>query len=145
MWASSSVIIRELLPPPLDPTVGDSSVQHTSGFSPCFINASSPFSFLLFFSRAKYFSSPNFSIVFLSSPDKSTFVDVAMTYLAFTLRRGTPLILKGPVTSTAPSLRCLRRTTRLPRKRPARRMRMVPGAKDARKLVGRPVLRACAE
>lgn len=59
-----------------------------------------------------------------------------MTYREFTRRNGTPLILKGPVTSKAPSFKCLRRTTRLPLKRPARRMRTAPGWREARNLVG---------
>lgn len=69
-------------------------------------------------------------------------VDVAMTYRAFTLRRGTPLTLNGPVTRRTPWGRCLRRTTRLPRKRPARRMTTVPGVREARGFAGRTVLRA---
>lgn len=119
------------------------TARHTSGFSPCFRNASSPFSFLLFFSRAKYSGLAILSRILESRPLRSTFVEVAMTYRAFTLRMGTPLILNGPVTKSAPSLRCLRRTTRLPRKRPARRMRTAPGCRAARGLPSRMVLRAC--
>lgn len=119
--------------------------MHTSGFSPCFRKASSPFCFLLFFSRAKYSGLAILSTTLESRPLRSTFVEVAMTYRAFTLRMGTPLILNGPVTRRAPSLRCLRRTTRLPRKRPARRMRTAPGWRAARGLPSRMVLRACID
>lgn len=120
-------------------------VLHTSAFSPCFRKASSPFSFLLFFSRAKYSGLEILSRTLESRPLRSTFVEVAMTYRAFTLRMGTPLILNGPVTRRAPSFRCLRRTTRLPRKRPARRMRTAPGCRVARDLPSRMVLRACID
>lgn len=65
-----------------------------------------------------------------------------MTYRAFTLRRGTPLTLKGPVTRRTPCSRCLRTMTRLPRKRPARRITTVPGVRDWRTLAGRTDLRA---
>ena len=67
-----------------------------------------------------------------------------MTYRAFTLRRGTPLTLNGPVTSSTPCGRCLSSTTRLPRKRPARRMRMAPGTRVGRGAPGRIDLRTCA-
>lgn len=53
--------------------------------------------------------------------------------------------MKGPVTRRTPWSRCLRRTTRLPRKRPARRIRTVPGWRLSRSLVGRTVLRACSD
>ena len=43
---------------------------------------------------------------------------------------------KGPLTRRRPDLRTLRRTTRLPRKRPARRMSTVPGVSDARVFCG---------
>ena len=66
-----------------------------------------------------------------------------MTYRALTLRSGTPLMRNGPVTRRVPSLRCLRRTTRFPRKRPARMMRIEPGTRDARGRAGWMVLRAC--
>jgi hypothetical protein len=66
-----------------------------------------------------------------------------MTYLAFTRRSGTPLSLKGPVMRRTPWPRCLRRTTRFPRKRPARRMRTVPGSRVGRSLAGWTVLRTC--
>ena len=78
----------------------------------------------------------------LSTPERSTLVDVAMTYRAFTRRIGTPLTLKGPVIKRAPCDRCLRRMTRLPLKRPARRMRIVPGSRALRYVVGRTDLRA---
>lgn len=74
-------------------------------------------------------------------PARSTFTDVAMTYLELTRRRGTPLILKGPVTSRTPWSRFLSRTTRLPRNRPASRIRTVPGWRVLRGAHGRMVLR----
>ena len=107
----------------------------TSGFSPCLKKASSPL-LSCFFSLVKYPSSPTFSTVFWSIPFRSTFMDVAMTYRALTLLNGTPLTLKGPVTSKTPCGRCLRRMTRLPRKRPARRIRTVPGTRDGRGRAG---------
>jgi hypothetical protein len=66
-----------------------------------------------------------------------------MTYRELTLRRGTPLILKGPVTRRTPWSRVLRRTTRLPRKRPARRIRTVPGWRVFRGAQERTALRTC--
>lgn len=107
----------------------------TSGFSPCLKKASSPL-FSCFFSLAKYPSSPTFSTVFSSMPFNSTLPEVAITYRALTLRNGTPLTLNGPVTRSTPCERCLSRTTRLPRKRPARRIRMAPGWRVARGLAG---------
>ena len=64
-----------------------------------------------------------------------------MVKVWFTRRRGTPLILKGPVTSRRPDGSCLRKTTRLPLKRPARRMRTVPGVMDSLSLAGLATLR----
>src|SRR5690242_2343143 len=116
--------------------MGSCDERHTSGFSPCFIKLSSSFSLLDFFSRTKYSGLAILSNVDESTPEMSTVVWVAMTYRAFTLLRGTPLILKGPVTRRAPCSRCLRRMTRLPRNRPARRMRTAPGFKDSLYLVG---------
>lgn len=68
-----------------------------------------------------------------------------MTYLALTLRIGTPLILKGPVTSRTPCSRFLSRTTRLPRKRPASRIRTVPGWRVSRGDQARIALRIYVE
>lgn len=114
----------------------------TSGFSPCLKKASSPL-LSCFFSLVKYPSSATFSTVFSSTPLSSTFPEVAITYRALTLRNGTPLTLNGPVTRSTPCERCLSRTTRLPRKRPARRMRMAPGWRVARGLAGFMDLRTC--
>lgn len=44
--------------------------------------------------------------------------------------------MNGPVTNNNPLANCFKKTTRLPRKRPARRMRTVPGVMDERSLVG---------
>lgn len=66
-----------------------------------------------------------------------------MTYRELTRRRGTPLILKGPVTRRTPWSRVFRRMTRLPRKRPARRMRTVPASRDLRGVQDRTALRTC--
>src|SRR5262249_36869490 len=73
----------------------------------------------------------------LTSTDAmSTFVFVAMMYAGSTRRSGTPLTLKGPVTTMGPFLgSCFRTTTRLPRKRPARRIATVPGVTDERSVV----------
>ena len=65
-----------------------------------------------------------------------TLVLVAITYAWFTRRTGTPLILKGPVTSSRPEGSWPRQMTRLPLKRPASRIRTEPGAMLARSLVG---------
>ena len=51
------------------------------------------------------------------------------------------MTLNGPVTSKRPPSSCLRKTTRLPRKRPARRMSTVPGVIVERSLVGLSTLR----
>jgi hypothetical protein len=112
----------------------------TWGFSPCLKKASSP-AFSLVFSAVKYFGFEISSILASSIPARSTFRDVAMTYLELTRRRGTPLILKGPVTSRTPWSRFLRRTTRLPRKRPASRIRTVPGWSELRGAQARMALR----
>lgn len=114
----------------------------TSGFSPCLKNASSPFSDLLFFSRTKYSGLETLSSVELSMPLRSILVDVAITYREFTRLNGTPLTLNGPVTRRAPCSRCLRRTTRLPRNRPANRISTAPGCSDSLYLVGLIDLRA---
>ena len=124
------------------PTKPDTSGEpaRTWGFSPCLKKDSSP-AFSLAFSPVKYFGceiSPSF---LSSTPLRSTFCDVAMTYRALTLRSGTPLILKGPVTRRTPWSRFLRRTTRLPRKRPASRIRIVPGCSVFRGAQGRVALR----
>lgn len=118
-------------------------VWHTSGFSPCLKKASSPFSLFDFFSRTKYSGFETLSSAELSTSLRSTLVDVAMTYRAFTLLSGTPLILNGPVTRRVPWSSCLRRTTRLPRNRPARRMRMAPGWRVSLYLVGLIDFRVC--
>ena len=67
-----------------------------------------------------------------------------MTYRALTRRRGTPLILKGPVTRRTPWSRVFRRMTRLPRNRPARRMRTVPGWRVFLGAQERMALRVCS-
>merc|ERR1719171_2468670 len=64
------------------------------------------------FSRAKYAS---FNLAGMGTLDRSTVVDVAMTYAAFTRLIGTPLTANGPVTSNKPDSSALRRTTRFPR------------------------------
>ena len=46
--------------------------------------------------------------------EKSTLVEVAITYAWFTRRRGTPLSLYGPVTSSRPLVSCFKKTTRFP-------------------------------
>merc|ERR1719324_113825 len=53
-----------------------------------------------------------------------------MAYRWFTRRSGTPFTAYGPVTRSSPLSNCFRKTTRLPRKRPARRMSTVPGVMD---------------
>lgn len=126
----------------LQPTCGIMRQLLTSGFSPCLKKASSPL-LSCFFSLVKYPSSATFSTVFSSTPLSSTFPEVAITYRALTLRNGTPLTLNGPVTRSTPCERCLSRTTRLPRKRPARRMRIAPGWSVARGLAGFMDLRTC--
>lgn len=45
-------------------------------------------------------------------------------------------LIHSPVTSNVPDASCLRNTTRFPRKRPERRIRMVPGVMLLRSLVG---------
>merc|ERR1719428_2202608 len=57
-----------------------------------------------------------------------------MTYLWLTRRSGTPFTAYGPVTRSKPLSSCLRKMTRRPRKRPERRMRMVPGVMLVRSL-----------
>merc|ERR1719463_342022 len=54
----------------------------------------------------------------------------------FTRLRGTPFTAYGPVTRRRPLSSCLRKTTRRPRKRPARRISTVPGVIDFRSFVG---------
>jgi hypothetical protein len=94
---------------------GASGIKHT--FSPSPKNSCSVlfpfFSFLTLKYASSYLSK-------LNPLGNSTLVLVAMTYAGLILLRGTPLILKGPVT-------CLSMTTRFPRKRPARTMQTVPG------------------
>ncbi len=89
--------------------------------------------------------SATLSMILASTEEMSTFCDVAMTYRELTRRRGTPLTLKGPVTRRTPWSRDLRRTTRLPRNRPASRIRMVPGWREARGAQGRMALRTCSD
>merc|ERR1719343_1070176 len=80
--------------------------------------------FLFTFSRAK-----NASVIPPTSAlPRLTFVLVPMQYLWLHRRRGTPLTWYGPVRSRAPLASCFRKTTRRPRKRPAKRMRMEPGS-----------------
>lgn len=49
--------------------------------------------------------------------------------------------LKGPVTNNRPLSSCFKKTTLFPRKRPAKRMRTVPGVIDLRRTVLDGVLR----
>merc|ERR1712063_46400 len=67
----------------------------------------------------------------------STLGVVAITEDWLTRRMGTPLTLKGPETNKRPEASCLRKTTRLPAKRPARTIRTVPGVIDSLNLVCR--------
>eukprot|EP00964_Phaeocystis_antarctica_P003846 scaffold2062_cov58-Phaeocystis_antarctica.AAC.4 len=84
----------------------------TSSASPK--NSSPSFFDLGFFVRAKKAS----SILVTSAPFTSTDAEVEMQYAWFTRLRGTPFSWYGPVTSSRPEDSCLRKTTRLPRKRP---------------------------
>merc|ERR1719491_1942758 len=93
--------------------------------------ASVPF-FFLAFSRAKKSS----VIEATSAPPRSTFVLVPMQYLWFARRRGTPFTLYGPVSSRPPLVSCFKNTTRRPRTRPARRIRMEPGTRPFLSLQG---------
>lgn len=138
--ANSFFCVRVSCVPRLDPEV----LNLTSGFSPCLKKASSPV-FFAALSLEKYSDLETLSKTVLSNPETSSLVDVAMTYRALTRRIGTPLTLNGPVTRRTPWSRLLRRTTRLPRKRPARRMRTVPGVRDLRSLVGRIDFRTCVK
>mmetsp|Transcript_43320 Transcript_43320/g.129920 ORF Transcript_43320/g.129920 Transcript_43320/m.129920 type:complete len:275 (-) Transcript_43320:8-832(-) len=72
----------------------------------------------------------------MSTFGSDTLVHVAMTYACETRLTGTPLSLKGPVTSSRPEGSWPRQMQRLPLKRPARRIRTVPGVMVARSLVG---------
>merc|ERR1719468_655605 len=60
------------------------------------------------------------------TPDTSTLVEVARRNLWFTLLRGAPFSLKGPVTRSRPVSRLLRTMTLLPLWTPARTMATVP-------------------
>ncbi len=115
----------------------------TCGCSPCLKKASS-LALSLATSRAKYVGSETSLILAWSTPARSIFCEVAMTYRELTRLRGTPLILKGPVTRRTPWSRVLRSTTRLPLNRPASRMRTVPGVRESRGTQGRRVLRTCS-
>lgn len=124
--------------------VPENSYIRTCGCSPCLKKASS-LALSLAASRAKYLGSETSSILAWSTPARSIFCEVAMTYRELTRLRGTPLILKGPVTRRTPWSRVLRSTTRLPRNRPARRIRTVPGVRESRGAQGRRVLRTYCE
>ena len=93
----------------------------TSSASPK--NSSPSFFDLGFFVRAKKAS----SILLTSAPLTSTDAEVEMQYAWFTRLRGTPFSWYGPVTSSRPEESCLRKTTRLPRKRPPSRISTEPG------------------
>ena len=93
----------------------------TSSASPK--NSSPSFFDLGFFVRAKKAS----SILLTSAPFTSTDAEVEMQYAWFTRLRGTPFSWYGPVTSSRPEDSCLRKTTRLPRKRPPSRISTEPG------------------
>merc|ERR1740121_2443414 len=93
----------------------------------------SPFFFLVA-SRLKYASLMEPYV----APFKSTFVLVAMQKRWLTRRSGTPLTAYGPVTSSKPLSSCFRKTTRLPRKRPARRMSTEPGPRPLFSFAGFP-------
>ena len=69
-------------------------------------------------------------------PSKSILVEVAITYAWFTRRRGTPLILKGPVTNNNPLSSCFKKTTLFPLNLPANKIKTVPGVIEGRSLVG---------
>merc|ERR1719225_131958 len=60
------------------------------------------------------------------TPETSILVAVASRNLWFTLLRGVPLSLKGPVTRSSPVSSCFRTTTLFPLWTPARRMATVP-------------------
>merc|ERR1712035_257101 len=57
-----------------------------------------------------------------------------MTWEAMARRSGTPLTLQGPVTRRSPDSSCFKKTTRLPRWTPVRRMRTDPGTMEDRRL-----------
>jgi hypothetical protein len=59
-----------------------------------------------------------------------------MTYAWLTRRRGTPLTLKGPVTSNNPLSNCFKKTTLFPLNRPASKIKTVPGLMDERRRAG---------
>ena len=59
-----------------------------------------------------------------------------MTYAWLTRRRGTPLILKGPVTNNNPLASCFKKTTLFPLNLPANKIKTVPGVIEERSLVG---------
>jgi len=61
------------------------------------------------------------------TPLISTLVEVGITVLWLTLLRGTPLILKGPVTKRSPDLSCFKKTTLFPLNLPTKRIKTVPG------------------
>jgi len=76
------------------------------------------------------------SVMLLPASAAATLVLVAMQKRWLTRRSGTPLTLYGPVTSRRPLSNCFKKTTRRPRKRPAKRMSTVPGEMLLRNFVG---------
>ena len=54
-----------------------------------------------------------------------------------TRRKGTPLTLNGPETNKVLSSKAFKYTTRLPLKRPANKIKTVPGTKEGRNFCGR--------
>merc|ERR1712038_31241 len=66
------------------------------------------------------------------TPETSILVAVASRNLWFTLLRGVPFSLKGPVTRSSPVSSCFRTTTLFPLWTPARRMATVPADREER-------------
>merc|ERR1712235_125298 len=64
------------------------------------------------------------------TPETSILVAVASRNLWFTLLRGVPFSLKGPVTRSSPVSSCFRTTTLFPLWTPARRMATVPADRE---------------
>jgi hypothetical protein len=63
------------------------------------------------------------------TPSRGTDTEVARTYAALTLLRGTPLSLWGPATKSRPDLSLESRTTLFPLNFPASRIKTFPGVK----------------
>merc|ERR1719251_363109 len=66
------------------------------------------------------------------TPETSILVAVASRNLWFTLLRGVPFSLKGPVTRSSPVSSCFRTTTLFPLCTPARRMATVLADREER-------------